>query len=215
MRSEPPRQLLAGAGAQPRRGAQTQALRALLTTRGGAVRACTAALNELRALIVACPPELRERLQGLSETALLGACVRLHPGRADSERAALALALRSLALRVRQLRGEARTLERELDRRVQTLAPCLLAHRGVGPISAAALLVAWSQPGRLRSEAAFARLAGVAPDPGQLGQGRPPPAPPRRRSPPQPGAAHDRPLAPPPRRRDQGLHRPPRFGRQK
>lgn len=165
------RQLLAGtAGAAPRLGAETQALRALLTTREGAVSACTAALNELRALIVSAPPELRERLQGLSEAALLNACVRLRPGRGDSERAALTLALRSLALRVRQLRAESQVLERELARRVQTRAPELLARRGVGPISAAALLIAWSQPGRLRSEAAFARLAGVAPVPASSGK---------------------------------------------
>lgn len=165
------RQLLAGtAGAAPRLGAETQALRALLTTREGAVSACTAALNELRALIVSAPPELRERLQGLSGAALLNACVRLRPGRGDSERAALTLALRSLALRVRQLRAESQVLERELARRVQTRAPELLARRGVGPISAAALLIAWSQPGRLRSEAAFARLAGVAPVPASSGK---------------------------------------------
>jgi transposase len=165
------RQVLAGrAGALPRLGAQTQALRTLLLTREGAVSACTAALNELRALIVTAPPELRERVQGLSEAALLNACLRLRPGRGDSERAACALALRSLAQRVRQLRAESKTLEAELVRRVQTLAPELLARRGVGPISAAALLVAWSQPGRLRSEAAFARLAGVAPIPASSGK---------------------------------------------
>ena len=160
------RQLLAGsAGATPRVHAQTQALRALLSTREGAVTACTAALNELRALIITTPPELRERLQGLSETALLNACQRLRPGNSDSQRAACALALRSLALRIRQLRSEAETLERELKRRIQTLAPQLLAQPGVGPISAAAVLVAWSQPGRIRSQAAFARLAGTAPIP--------------------------------------------------
>jgi transposase len=165
------RQLLAGtAGVRPRLGAQTQALRALLLTREGAVAACTAALNELRALIVTAPPGLRERLQGLSETALLAACSRQRPGPGDSERAALALALRSLALRVRQLRAESQTLEGELTRRVQALAPELLARRGVGPITAAALLVAWSQPGRLRSEGAFARLAGVAPIPASSGK---------------------------------------------
>ena len=165
------RQVLAGsAGALPRLGHDTQALRALLSTREGAVRASTAALNELRALIVTSPPELRERLRGRSEATLLCACVRLRPGRSDSERAAVALALRSLALRVRQLRSEARTLETELTRRVQTLAPELLARRGVGPISAAAVLIAWSAPGRIRSEAAFARLAGAAPIPASTGK---------------------------------------------
>jgi transposase len=164
------RQALAGAaGARPRLGTETQALRALLSTREGAVSACTAALNELRALLVGAPPELRERLQRLPEGALLAACARLRPGR-GSERAACALALRSLALRVRALRAEAQALEHELTRRVHALAPALLARRGVGPISAAALLVAWSEPGRLRSEAAFARLAGAAPIPASSGK---------------------------------------------
>jgi transposase len=165
------RQVLAGkAGALPRLGAETQALRALLTTREGAVSASTAAMNELRALLLSAPPELRERLQGLPRAALIEACARLRPGCSDPQRAAVALALRALALRLRLLRSEAQELERELARRVQALAPALLARRGVGPICAAALLVAWSQPGRLRSEAAFARLAGVAPIPASSGK---------------------------------------------
>lgn len=164
------RLVLAGrAGTRPRLAADTQALRALLSTRQGAVTACTAALNQLRALIIASPPELRERLQGLSETRLLSACQRLRPG-ADPERAAIVLALRSLARRVRQLRREAQTLEAELERRLLARAPQLLAKPGVGPISAAAVLIAWSQPGRLRSEAAFARLAGAAPIPASSGK---------------------------------------------
>ena len=52
---------------------------------------------------------------------------------------------------------------------MQVLAPQLLARRGVGPISAAALLVAWSQPGRVRSEAAFAPCRRRA-DPGDWGK---------------------------------------------
>ena len=165
------RQLLAGtAGATPRLGEATQALRALATTREGAVTACTQALNQLRALIVSAPPELRERLQGLSEARLLTACARLRPDQSGSQRAAVALALRSLASRVRQLRHEAHTLERELTHRIKQLAPELLDRPGVGPISAARLLAAWSHPGRVRSEAAFARLAGTAPIPASSGK---------------------------------------------
>jgi transposase len=40
----------------------------------------------------------------------------------------------------------------------------------VGPISAAQVLVSWSYAGRLRSEAAFAALAGVNPIPASSGQ---------------------------------------------
>jgi transposase len=166
------RAVVAGtAGVRPRLHAETQALRTLLVTREGAVVARTAALNELRALIVTAPAPLRERLQGMPEAALLSACARLRPaGSRDAERVACALALRSLARRVGQLRAEAATLEHELAARVEKIAPQLLARRGVGPVSAAALLCAWSHRGRLRSEAAFARLAGAAPLPASSGK---------------------------------------------
>jgi transposase len=161
---------LAGqAGARPRLGADTRALRGLLIAREGAVLARTAALNELRALLHTCPPGLRERLHRLPRAALVKACGRLRSG-GDEERAACAFALRSLAGRVRCLHAEAEALERELAHRVEVLAPSLLARPGIGPVSAAALLVAWSEPGRLRSEAAFARLAGVAPIPASSGK---------------------------------------------
>jgi transposase len=50
------------------------------------------------------------------------------------------------------------------------MAPALLAQPGIGPISAAQLLISWSHPGRFRSEAAFAMLAGVAPVQASSGQ---------------------------------------------
>jgi transposase len=163
------RLLLSGGGAPPRLDPQAQALRALVVARESAITARTAALNELRALLLGAPPELRERLQQLPRARLLAACCGLRGGR-DRERAALALALRSLARRIRELGREADELEQELRRRVQALAPQLLTRRGVGPLSAAALLIAWSEPGRVRSEAAFARLAGVAPIPASSGK---------------------------------------------
>jgi transposase len=164
------RELVAGrAGSLPRGGRQTQAVRALLVTREGTVRQCTQTLNELRALIVTAPSELREGLHALPESRLLATCASLRAG-AERERAAYALALRTLARRIRQLRAEARALEAEIDKRVHVLAPHLLAQAGVGPISAATILTSWSHQGRLRSEAAFARLSGAAPIPASSGQ---------------------------------------------
>lgn len=157
-------------GATPRLDSQTQALRALLVARESAVSARTVAVNELRALLVTAPPELRERLQRRSPAALVEACARLRGAAGDCERSASTLALRSLAHRIRRLRSEAEELERELARRVRSLAPALLERSGVGPICAATVLLAWSQPGRVRSEAAFARLAGVAPIPASSGK---------------------------------------------
>jgi transposase len=80
------------------------------------------------------------------------------------------LALRSCGRQVELASREAAVLERELAALVKQLAPQLLSHYGVGPITAAQLLVSWSHPGRLRSEAAFARLAGAAPIPCSSGK---------------------------------------------
>jgi transposase len=78
--------------------------------------------------------------------------------------------LRSLARRVEAATAEAAELEREIHAHVCALAPRLLDEPGIGPIVAAQLIVTWSHPGRVRSEAAFARLAGVAPIPASSGQ---------------------------------------------
>ena len=80
--------------------------------------------------------------------------------------------LRSLARRIQAATVEATELEREILAHIQALAPALLDEPGVGPIVAAQLIVAWSHHGRLRSEACFARLAGVAPIPASSGQTR-------------------------------------------
>jgi transposase len=79
-------------------------------------------------------------------------------------------ALRSLARRIEAATEEADELEREIRQHVRALAPGLLDEPGVGPIVAAQLIVSWSHRDRVRSEAAFARLAGVAPLPASSGQ---------------------------------------------
>src|SRR5213076_100964 len=80
--------------------------------------------------------------------------------------------LRGLARRIESATAEAAELEGEILGHARALAPSLLDEPGVGPIVAAQLIVAWSHRGRLRSEACFARLAGVAPVPGSSGQTR-------------------------------------------
>ena len=68
-------------------------------------------------------------------------------------------------------RKEARPFEdARLMAIIRSSRPDLLEEFGVGPIVAATLLCAWSHPGRIHSEAAFAMLAGVAPIPANSGQ---------------------------------------------
>ena len=122
-------------------------------------------------MIVTAPTRLREELRGLSEGKLLDRCSRFRrSSSAGADELATRIVLRSLARRARAATVEADELEAEILAHVRALAPTLLDEPGVGPIVAAQLLVAWSHRGRLRSEACFARLAGVAPIPASSGQ---------------------------------------------
>jgi transposase len=155
----------------PRSGQRREALRLLLIARRSAVDVRREALVQLRSVIVTAPDHLREELRGLPVQRLLDRCCRLRrTGSAPPDELATRLVLRSLARRIEAATIEADELEREILVHVRGLAPGLLEEAGVGPIVAAQLLVAWSHRGRVRSEAAFARLAGVAPVPASSGQ---------------------------------------------
>ena len=77
-----------------------------------------------------------------------------------------------LARRIRTLDTELAANHTALNTAVTAQAPQLLDVRGVGPVVAAIVLQAWSHPGRVHSEAAFAALAGVAPLPASSGNTR-------------------------------------------
>ena len=157
--------------ALPRSGERREALRLLLVARRSAVDVRREALGQLRGVIVTAPDKLREELRVLPTGRLLKRCSRLRrSSSAGADELATRLVLRSLARRIEAATLEAAELERELLGHLRALAPALLDEPGVGPIVAAQLIVAWSHPGRVRSEAAFARLAGVAPLPASSGK---------------------------------------------
>ena len=157
--------------AAPRAGGSRDSLRALMVARESALVAKKACLCQLRALIVTCPDPLREELAPLTRTRLLARCASLRPDRHKlKELRGTLIALHSLATRAQALTHEERELEREISALVGQVAPQLLSEQGVGPISVAQLIVSWSHRGRLRNEAAFARLAGAAPVPASSGQ---------------------------------------------
>ena len=157
--------------ASPRRRGQREALRALLTTRRSATIARVAAIGQLKALIVGAPEELRAELRSQSTSRQVAYCASLRerPTRSLEHRATVR-ALRATARRVQFLQAEADQLQAELTALVGAVAPWLLEVPGVGPLSAAQVLVSWSHAGRFRSEAAFAALAGVNPIPASSGQ---------------------------------------------
>ena len=163
--------LVGEALALPRAGEHQEALRVLLLARRSAVDVRRVALVQLRSVIVTAPEQLREELRRLPTGQLLRRCSRFR--RSESrpvDQRAIVLTLRSLARRIEAATTEADELEREILQHVRALAPKLLDEPGVGPIVAAQLIVTWSHRDRVRSEACFARLAGVAPLPASSGQ---------------------------------------------
>ena len=110
----------------------------LLATRHSACVAKVSAINQLKALIVGAPEELRAELRELATKRQVVRCARLRARPARSlEHRMTVRALRSTAQRIRVLAKEAAELQVEIGRLVAAVAPWLLELAGVGPISAA------------------------------------------------------------------------------
>jgi transposase len=159
--------------ATPRGRGLREALRMVLVTRQAVLVSRTKAINELKSLIVVAPEQLRARLRGCPLAKQLDRIEELvTPAGASVEHRVTVLTLRSIAARVRFLFAQTADLDPELLALVKAhpAGPALLAEPGVGPVVAAQLVVSWSHRGRVRSEAAFAALAGAAPLEASSGQ---------------------------------------------
>ena len=145
-------------------------IRVLKIVKDSAMKARTQAMNQMKALVVTAPVELRHKLAGLNARRLVDRCRSFRPGRLATPAAAAKHALRLLARRHSQLTSEIEGVDNELVRLTAEIAPALVHTFGVGADTAATLLVtAGSNPERLRSEAAFAALCGVNPIPASSG----------------------------------------------
>jgi transposase len=167
------RSVLAGtATGQPKtRDGIVEAIRVIHTVRRGALKARTAAVNEFTALLVTAPDRLRAELAGRPRKAQLAAAAAFRPGDLTDPAQAVKLALRRLARRIHHLDVEIGDATAELDQLTRQAAPPLRASYGVGPDSAAQLLItAGDNPDRLGSEAGFAALCGASPIPASSGK---------------------------------------------
>ena len=144
---------------------QVEMIRALRAARRSAMKARTQAANQIQALRLTAPEDLRHRLRGLSTKELVRVAARFRlAGDPSDVPAATKFALRSVARRYEDLSAEIAELEAHLGRLVEQVAPELVSLPGIGTDSAATLLiVAGDNPRRLKSEASFASLCGVAP----------------------------------------------------
>jgi transposase len=153
----------------PRAGGTRQALAALLIAQRTCKSERTRLLNQIQALHTTAPLALRERIGEGNGRKLAQRLVKMrtHSDRPASEQLIFTV-MRDLARRAQELATQASAYEHELTILISSLDPTLLEEHGVGPISAAKLLVC--DPKRLKSEAAFARCNGTAPKPASSGQ---------------------------------------------
>lgn len=155
------------------RSGAVESIRTLRIARSGAVKARTAAMNALRTTIGTAPEAMRSGLEALMPAKLVDTCAALRPDRDKIEDPSQGteLALRSIARRIESLDAEVRELDAALTRLVRQAAPTTVAILGIGVDHAGQLLVSAGQnPERLHSDAAFARLCGVAPVPASSGR---------------------------------------------
>jgi transposase len=167
------RSVLAGvAKDRPKSGVdEVEMIRMLKGAKDSAMKSRTQAINQIKALVVTSPPEIRAYLRDMSVSKLISRCARWRPGCLETTTDAAKYALLSLARRHAQLSQEIKGLDVELARLTESFAPALTGSFGIGPDTAAALLItAGSNPERLKSEAAFAALCGVSPVPASSGK---------------------------------------------
>jgi transposase len=155
----------------PRADGDREALRILLGTRQELTTTGTAQTNRLRALLLTGDDTDRRLARGvLTEATLTGLARRRLPGDASREQAVRHAEIRRLALALRDNGRALKTNRTQLQAIVDEIAPGLTDRRGIGPVTAAQAIVSFSHPGRCRSDAAFATLAGTSPLPASSGR---------------------------------------------
>src|SRR6266496_1040163 len=148
-----------------------EAIRALMVAKRSARSERTQTINQARALVLTGPDDLRARFAGHTPAALVTETASLRPRPGDVVGYAVRIALRELGRRAEFLDGQLQRLDELIVPLVTARAPGLLALYGIGPNTAALLLIAaGDHPERLRSEAAWAHLCAAAPIPASSGK---------------------------------------------
>ena len=151
-------------GAPKGRDGSVEAVRALMVARRSAAAQRTQTINQARALIVTGPDDLRARFTGHTVAGLVAGLASLRPRPGSTVGYATRIALREPGRRAEFFDAQLGRLDELIVPLVTAHAPGLLALYGIGPQTAALLLIAaGDHPGRLRSEAAWAHMCGAAP----------------------------------------------------
>lgn len=155
---------------RPRADGDREALRILLNAREDLTTTKTAHTNQLRALLLAgSDSDRRAARSALTDQALTALCRQRPRTGASREQAVRQAEIRRLSTAVRDGNRQLAGNREQLLTIVDELAPGLTRRPGIGPVSAAQAIVSFSHPGRCRSDAAFAALAGTSPLPASSG----------------------------------------------
>lgn len=139
-------------------------LRMFKLAKDSANKSRSQAINQLKAVLVSANSQLRDELRGLSTIMLVRHCAELEPVTPAESASAAVYTLRLLARRIGQLAQEIADIDAQITIVLAEHSPQLPGTYGVGPDTAAALLIAaGDNPGRLHSEASFAALCGASP----------------------------------------------------
>ena len=148
-----------------------EALRILLLARREMTADKTAKTNRLIALLRTGSDTDRDLVRAPLTAATLGRIARRRATTRESREDMIRrIEARRLATALTTLERDLRGNNKHLATLVEDIAPGLTQRVGIGPVSAAQAIVSWSHPGRCRSEAAFANLAGAAPIPASSGR---------------------------------------------
>lgn len=167
------RAVLAGsAQAVPKSGdGIVEMIRVTKVAKDNAVKARTSAMLSLKQVLVNADDDLRQSFKGLPKMTLIRRAAALRPGPIDTVTAATKQALRAIAVRWLALDDEIKGHDQLLTRLTTSIAPDMVAGFGIGPdVTAELLIVMGDNPGRIHSEAAFARLCGTNPIPASSGK---------------------------------------------
>lgn len=149
-----------------------ECLRVLRTSRASAMKSRSAAINQIKGLLVSAPEALRSKYQGMATATMIGIMARSRPsGHSADPSYMTARVLKALANRYQHLSAEIEDATAQLQDILDSYAPMLQELPGVGTDVASQLLVTLGDnQGRVKNEAQFAALTGVAPIPASSGK---------------------------------------------
>ncbi|WP_035747681.1 IS110 family transposase [Arthrobacter sp. CAL618] len=152
----------------PRAAGTRSALRILLAARSLLDQQRTANRNALTALLRSTDLGVDVRAS-LRETQITAIAAWRTTQAVDTLVRITRLEAKRMAMAIKNLTEQLTQNHKALAQLAEELAPGLQTIPGVGPVTAAIIICAYSHHGRIRSEAAFAALGGVAPRPASSG----------------------------------------------